>query len=63
MKAAFTADGRQVLLATTQGTLTVKAVEDLPKLLERGCKELRSFLASQPQDDAVHRRLSFCGKR
>ncbi len=63
MKASFTADGDQVLLATTQGALTAEPVEDLPKLLERGCRELRSFLASQPQENDVHRRLSFCGKR
>ena len=60
MKATFTADGSKVLLATTQGTIEEKKVEDLPMLLNRGCKALKSFLANPATDNQVRNRLSFC---
>jgi WD40 repeat protein len=62
MKAAFSADGRQLLLATTQGSLKVRDVEDLPMLLRRGCKALDSFVANPATDDSVKKRLSFCSR-
>ena len=62
MKAAFSADGRQLLLATTQGSLKVRDVEDLPMLLRRGCKALDSFVANPATYDSVKKRLSFCGR-
>lgn len=60
MKATFTADGSKVLLATTQGTIEEKKVEDLPMLLNRGCKALKAFLANPATDNQVRNRLSFC---
>lgn len=60
MKAAFSADGRQLLLATTQGLLKVRVVEDLPMLLARGCKALDTYLANPATDESVRKRLSFC---
>ena len=62
MKAAFSADGRQLLLATTQGTLKLREVEDLPLLLRRGCKALDSFVANPATDESVKKRLSFCSR-
>ncbi|MEB3318023.1 MAG: WD40 repeat domain-containing protein [Cyanobacteriota bacterium] len=60
LKAVFSSDGRQVLLATTRGTVKQENVEDLPKLLDRGCAALKSFLANPVTDKSVRRRLAFC---
>jgi WD40 repeat protein len=63
LKAMFSPDGQQVLLATTWGTVKREKVEDLSQLLERGCKALKSFLANPLTEEGVRRRLAFCRPR
>jgi WD40 repeat protein len=60
LKAAFIADGSKLLLVTKEGVLQEKAVEDLPRLLDRGCETLRIFLNNPTTDTATKKRLSFC---
>ncbi len=59
LKAAFVADGSKLLLVTKQGLLQEKAGEDLPRLLDRDCKTLRTFLNNPTTDKATQKRLSF----
>ncbi|MCS5690855.1 hypothetical protein NZK33_02505 [Cyanobium sp. FGCU-6] len=66
LKAAFTSDGSKVRLVTKQGDLHVKNVEDLPRLLERGCTTLRRFLDHPHKNESPNSRrtiqnlVSFC---
>ena len=63
LKTMFNVDGQQVLLATTRGTVKRENVEDLPRLLERGCAALKTFLANPVTEESIRRRLAFCRPR
>jgi WD40 repeat protein len=53
----FSPDGKRLTTVNGTGTLKIRRVEDLSKMLQRGCDWLEDYLATHPED---RKRLKVC---